>query len=67
MTSSPKGEGRGGLLRSLAERLAFLRAVDPAEADTFSVVTVEDFEGIAVKDGDDFSGKRGPYTHTGPG
>ena len=36
------------MLGSLAERLTFLRAVDPAQADNFSVVVVQDFEGVAV-------------------
>jgi hypothetical protein len=55
------------MLPSLAVGLAFLRTVDPAEADAFSVVVVQDFNSVAIEDGDDFSGKRGPYTHTGPG
>jgi hypothetical protein len=42
------------LLGLLAVSLAFLRAVDAAEADTFSVVVVvQDLEGLAVEDGDD--------------
>jgi hypothetical protein len=41
------------LLRSLPERLAFLRTVDPAEADALRVVVVQDFESVAVEDGDD--------------
>jgi hypothetical protein len=45
------------LLRSLAIGLDFLRAVDAAEADTFSVGVVEDFAGIAVEDGDDGAGE----------
>jgi hypothetical protein len=49
----PESEGRGGLLGALAERLAFLRAVDAAEADTFRVLVVQDFEGVAVEDGND--------------
>ena len=32
----------------LAKRLAFLGAVDATEADTFSIVAVKDFEGVAV-------------------
>lgn len=39
--------------RLLAERLAFLWAVDPAETDALSMVAVQDFDGIAVEDGDD--------------
>jgi len=45
----PKGEGRSSLFRSLAEGLAFLRAVDPAEADTFRVLVVQNFEGVTVQ------------------
>jgi hypothetical protein len=29
--------------------LAFLRVVDPAKADTFRVVVVQDFEGVAIE------------------
>ena len=36
--------------------LAFLRAVHATEADAFSAVVVQDFERIAVKDGDDGAG-----------
>jgi hypothetical protein len=31
--------------------LAFLRAVDATESDAFGVVVVQDFEGVAVEDG----------------
>ena len=48
---------RGGLLGSRAVRLAFSRAVDAAEADAFRVLVVEDFDGVAVEDGDDWAGK----------
>jgi hypothetical protein len=48
----PKDEGRGSLLRSFAERLAFLGAVDAAEADTFSMMAVQYFDGVAVEDSD---------------
>jgi hypothetical protein len=41
------------LLGSVAEGLAFLRAVDAAEADTFRVGVVQDFDGVAVEDGDE--------------
>ena len=37
--------------------LAFLWTVDPAEAETFSMVAVQDFEDVAVKDGDDGAGE----------
>jgi len=35
--------------------LAFLRAVDPAEADTFRVLVVQDLEGVAVEDASHFA------------
>lgn len=43
----------------LAERLAFLRAVDVAEADAFRPLVVQDFDGVAVEDGDDGAGEVG--------
>jgi hypothetical protein len=43
------------MLGSLAERLAFLWAVDAAEADAFCMVAVQDFDGVAVEDGDNIS------------
>jgi hypothetical protein len=43
----------------VAVGLAFLRAVDPAEADPFGVLVVQNFEGIAVEDGDDGAGEVG--------
>ena len=43
----------------------FFRAVDAVEADTFSVVVVQDFEGVAVEDGDDGAGEvRSPAAAT---
>ena len=35
----------------------FCRAVDAVEADTFSVVVVQDFEGVVVEDGNDGAGE----------
>jgi hypothetical protein len=46
---------RGGLLGPLAVGLAFLRAVDAVEADTFQALIVQDFEGVAVEDEDDLT------------
>ena len=37
--------------------MAFLLAVDAAEADTFSMVAVQDFERVAVENGDDGAGE----------
>ena len=33
--------------------MAVLRTVDTAEADSFRMGVVEDFDGVAVEDGDD--------------
>jgi hypothetical protein len=33
--------------------LAFLRAVDATEMDAFRMVIVQDFNSVAIKDGDD--------------
>lgn len=53
----PKGEFRGCVLGVLAERLAFLRAVDAAEANAFRVLVVQDFDGVSVEDRDDGAGE----------
>ena len=47
------------MLGVVAVGLAFLRTVDIAEADTFRAVVVEDFDGIAVEDGDNAASKVG--------
>jgi hypothetical protein len=39
--------------------VVFLRAVDTTETDTFSVVVVQHFDGVAVEDGDDGAGEVG--------
>jgi hypothetical protein len=39
--------------------LAFFRAVNAAEADTFRVLVVQTFEGVAVKDADDLASEGG--------
>ena len=44
--------------------LAVVRAVDTAEADTFRVLVVEDFDGVAVEDGDDGAGEVGSRYQT---
>lgn len=40
-------------VHSCAERLILLRTVDAAEPDAFGVLVVQDFDGVAVEDGDD--------------
>ena len=45
---SPEDQCGQRLLRSGAEGLTMLRAIDPSEANTFSVVVVQDFGGVAV-------------------
>jgi len=48
----PKGENANGVLGILAVGLAFLRAVAAVEMEAFSVLVVQDVEGVAVEDGD---------------
>ena len=45
-----------GVLGVVAVGLAFLWAVDAAQADTFRVLVVQDFKGVAVEDTDYTSG-----------
>ena len=40
------------MLGSFAEGLALLRTINPAEADTFRVLVVQNLNGVAVKDPD---------------
>jgi hypothetical protein len=47
----PKDKCRGGLLGALAVGLAFLRAVDAAEADTFRVLDVQAIEVLLCRNG----------------
>lgn len=43
------------MLGSLAVGLTFLWAIDANKADAFSFTIVQDFDGVAVDDGDDLS------------
>jgi len=43
---------RNGSLGSLALGLTFLRTVNPVQADAFSSFVVQDFDGVAVEDGE---------------
>jgi hypothetical protein len=45
------------LLGSRAVSLTFLWAINATQADTFGAVVVQDFDGVAVEDGDDGAGK----------
>ena len=45
------------MLGTLAVGLAFLYAVDAVETDPFGVDVVQDFDGVAVEDGDDGAGE----------
>ena len=45
------------MLRFLPVGLSLLRAVDAAEADAFSVVVVQDFDGVTVEDGYNLAGE----------
>jgi hypothetical protein len=42
----PEDEVKGGVLRLLAEGLAFLRAVNVTQTDTLRVLVVQDFEAV---------------------
>ena len=44
-------------LRSLAERLRFLRAVDAIQADALRLFVMQDFDRVAVDNGDDEAGE----------
>lgn len=50
------GQLRCSLLRSRPVILTFLRTVDAVEAYAFGVVVVQEFDGVAVEDGDDGTG-----------
>ena len=45
------------MLSVVAVGLALLWAVNPAEADAFRVLVVQNFEGVAIEDGDDLAGE----------
>jgi hypothetical protein len=47
------------VLGIVAVCLTLLRAVNPTETDTFGSAAVQDFDGIAVEDGDDGAGEIG--------
>jgi hypothetical protein len=47
------------VLGVVAVDLALLGAVGAVESDTFSVVVVQHFDGVAVEDGDDGAGEVG--------
>jgi hypothetical protein len=53
----PEGEVRGGVLGFLAVGLAFLLAVDAVESNKLRPLVVQDFDSIAVEDGDDGAGE----------
>ena len=53
----PKHKLRRSLLGPRAVGLAFLGAVDAAEADTLRALVVQDFDGVAVEDGDNGGGE----------
>jgi len=48
---------RGGVLGVVAVGLALLRAVDTTKTDTCRTSVMQDFDGVAVEDGDNGAGK----------
>jgi hypothetical protein len=53
----PKYKVRRGLLGSFAEALTLLGTDDAAEANTFGVVVMQNFDSGTVEDGDDWAGE----------
>lgn len=51
------GVACSGRLGIVAVGLVFLRTVDPTEADTFGAVVVQDFDVVAIEDGDNGAGE----------
>ena len=66
---SPEDECRRSVLGFVAKGLAFLRTVDAAQADALRVGIVQDFDGVAIEEGDDrageVSGENGRGKHNG--
>ncbi len=60
----PEDQGRRGPLRDLAERLAFLGAVNAIEADPLRLAVVQDVNGVAVDDADHRTGERNGFSAT---
>ena len=56
----PEAEVSDGVLGIVAVGLALLRAVDPAEADVFGLLVVQNLDRVAVEDGDDGAGGSHP-------
>ena len=52
-----EGQVRSGVLGVVALGLALLRTVDAVETDALRVLVVQDFDGVAVKYGDDGAGE----------
>jgi len=52
-----EGEVRSGVFGIVAKGLALLRVVDAAETDAVRVLVVQDFERVAVENGDNWTCK----------
>jgi len=50
-------KGRRSLFRSVSVGLPLLRIVDTVQADAFSAAVVQDFDGVAVEDGENGAGE----------
>ncbi len=53
MCSLPKARTEAACLALVPYAWPFLWAVDPVESEAFSFVVVQDFDSVAVEDGDD--------------
>jgi hypothetical protein len=61
----PEGEVRDGVLGIVAIGLALFRAVDPAVADVFGLLVVQNLDRVAVEDGDGGAGGSHPLKRQG--
>jgi hypothetical protein len=53
----PEGEVSDGVLGACAVRLAFLGSIDAVEKNLFGSAIVQDFDGVAIEDGDNGAGE----------
>ena len=54
-------------LAIFAQRLGLLEQIDAIETDAFGMAIVQDFDGVAVEDGNDISHERGRERERGNG
>lgn len=57
-----EGEVCAACFSPIAVRLTLLRVVDPTEANEFSAAIVQDFDGVAIENGNDRAGEVGGHS-----